>query len=392
MTRTAPQTTSATDSLALKAEQIKTTNKSLKELQQLLDDALDAFARDHSQLTQMATYWGNQPLWWRIGLGVTIIVPSLLISILMQFAVLLTISLFVSAIYIVGDNLLTSHHQQASLNTQKFKDIVKDLNTLQTSIIELTHELHEQLKQEIEKIHTENTKLSENVSRLEEERTTLSLTINRLKTTEEQQLKLVHDLETQAAQLIAASALHSDLYEQINAQLESVRKEYEHTKIQLTEQIMRIGQVESEMGAERVKHQTTIQILKKTLSNFTGMMTLSEEQRAVFEKKITDFIENNQQRFESLNAVLTQTTTHISATTERYTEATNEFHNLLNQQRQLFNKLDSVVERFDEPETPPRPTLQHTASQTGLGLFSEKAPIVSVSNEGLAQVPEIKVF
>ena len=69
-----------------------------------------------------------------------------------------------------------------------------------------------------------------------------------------------------------------------------------------------------------------------------------------------------------------------------------EFPITLNQQRQLFNKLDSVVERFDEPETPPRPTLQRTASQTGLGLFSEKAPIVSVSNEGLAQAPEIKVF
>lgn len=224
MTRTAPQTTSATDFKASKEEQIKATQERLIELQQLLDEALDAFARDHSQLTQMATYWGNQPLWWRVGLGVTVIVPLLLISILMQFTVLLTISLFISAIYVVGDNLLTSHHHHALLNTEQFKSIVKTLNTLQTSLIELTAELHEQLKQEIEKINTENTRLTDNVSRIEEERFTLSLTIERLKITGEQQHKLVHDLETQAEQLRTAFEAQSELHEQTLAQLESTQR------------------------------------------------------------------------------------------------------------------------------------------------------------------------
>lgn len=392
MTRTAPQTTSATDFKASKEEQIKATHERLIELQQLLDQALDAFARDHSQLTQMATYWGNQPLWWRIGLGVTIIVPLLLISILMQFAVLLTISLFISTIYVVGDNLLTSHHHHALLNTEKFKSIVKNLNTLQTSLIELTVELQEQLKQEIEKINNENTKLTDNVSRLGEERMTLSLTIDRLKITVEQQRKLVHDLETQAEQLKAVFKVQSDLYVQTQIQLETVRKEYEKTQAQLTEHMQRIDQVGSDMESERAKHQNTIQILKKTLSNFTSMLTLSEEQRGVFEKKMTDFIENNQQRFENLNEVLSQSTTHISETTERYTEATNAFHHLLNQQKQLFSKLETAVEQFDALETPTPPTVQSTEAPIRFGLFAEKTPVAPVLQEEPAHDPEIKVF
>jgi hypothetical protein len=43
--------------------------------------------------------------------------------------------------------------------------------------------------------------------------------------------------------------------------------------------------------------------------------------------------------------------------------ATTEFHQLLNQQKQLLNQLESAVERIDEPEKPtpsaPRQRLKH---------------------------------
>lgn len=146
------------------------------------------------------------------------------------------------------------------------------------------------------------------------------------------------------------------------------------------------------MESERAKHQSTIHILKKTLSNFTSMLTLSEEQRGVFEKKMTDFIENNQQRFEHLNEVLSQSTTHIGDTTERYTEATNAFHHLLNQQKQLVNKLETAVEQFDVLETPTPPTVQSTEAPIRFGLFAEKTPVAPVLQEEPAHDSEIKVF
>ncbi|WP_058532939.1 hypothetical protein [Legionella saoudiensis] len=391
MTNTTPQTPSAINPQTSKAEQIKT-HERLIELQQALDEALDAFSRDHSQLTQMATYWGKQPLWWRISLGVTIIVPLILFSMVMQLAVLLTISLFISAIYIIGNHLLVSHHQHALLNIQKFKNIVISLNSLQSSMIELTHELHEQLKQELEQVGAENMKLTDNVSRLTEELLTLSLTLEQLKITEAQQKKLVHHLETNVEQLMTASEAQSNVYEQTHTQLETVRKEYEQTQTLLLGHIERIGTLESQMESERMRTQNTIQILKNTLGKFTGMMLLSEEQRMVFEKKMTDFIENNHLRFKNLVEVLSQTTTQISETTERYTEATTEFHQLLNQQKQLFNQLESVVERIDEPETPIPPVIPCTPSQTRFGLFSEKESVDPLPKKEPKQVSEIKVF
>lgn len=123
------------------------------------------------------------------------------------------------------------------------------------------------------------------------------------------------------------------------------------------------------------------------------MLTLSEEQRLVFEKKMTDFIENNQQRFEHLNEALSQTTTHIGDTTERYTESTNTFHHLLNQHKQLFSKLETVVEQFDAPETLTPPTAQSTAAPTRFGLFSEKTPVAPVfHHDEPAHELEIKGF
>lgn len=392
MTNTTQPTTSSSVPPKPTIEQIKTTHERLIALQQALDDALDAFARDHSLLTKMATYWGKKPLWLRVSVGAAIIVPLLLISIMMQLAVLLTISLFVSLIYIAGDLLLTSHDKQASVNTQKFKNIVKNLNTLQTSLIELTNELNEQLKQEIDKITTENTQLTDNVSRLDKERIALSLTIEQLKITEQQLKKLVCELETTAQELKSSMGIQSDLFVKTQTQLELVRKEYEQNQIQLSEQIQKIAALKQEMETDRAKAQNTIQILNKSVGTLTGVLTLSAEQRILFDKKLTEFIENNEQRFENLAKALSQSTTKIADTTERYTDSTNDFRDLLIEQKQLFNRLESIVVQFDEIETSTETTLKESVkAPIRFGLFAEKTPGVHPPQGELTQLPEIPV-
>lgn len=60
-----------------KLQVLNSNHKRLMELQKSLDEALDAFGRDVSTITQMATYWGQKPIWQRAGIGIAVIVPLL---------------------------------------------------------------------------------------------------------------------------------------------------------------------------------------------------------------------------------------------------------------------------------------------------------------------------
>ncbi|CAM4487251.1 MAG: hypothetical protein LEGION0403_FIIPPAGN_00374 [Legionella sp.] len=377
-----------------KLQVINSNHKRLMELQKSLDEALDAFGRDASTLTQIATYWGQKPIWQRVGIGITVIVPLLALSIILQFAVLFTITFFVSTMFIGGDVLLTSHHQLLSRNTQKFKDIVSSLNSLQVSLIELTEELHEQFKQEVEALSNENLNLTDNVALLNQECLTLSSIIEQLRINEHRLKNLVITLESSVEQLKQSAEIQSDLYEQTFAQLETVRHEYEQNKIQLAEHIQKVTQVQAEVEADRTKTQKTIQILTKSVSSLSKVLTLGEEQRAAFEKNLTSYLDDNSQKFERVLEVLSQTSTQTAATTERFTDSTNDFRSLLNEQKRLFDKIETLVEQHNEAETSmltPTAKLDIFPAQTPFGLFSEKSPALNPSQGEHRTAPEIAV-
>lgn len=377
-----------------KLQVLNSNHKRLMELQKSLDEALDAFGRDVSTITQMATYWGQKPIWQRAGIGIAVIVPLLALSIILQFAVLFTISFFVSTIFITGDVLLTSHHEVLSRNIQKFKDIVNSLNSLQVSLIELTEELHEQFRQEIETLSGENLNLTNHVALLNHECLTLASTIEQLRANEHRLTHSVTTLESSVEQLKHAADTQSELYEQTCAQLEDLRSEYEHNKNQLAEHIQRVAQIQEELEADRTKAQKTIQILTKSVSSLSKVLTLGEEQRAVFEKNLTSYLDDNSRKFEQFLDVLSHTSTQTVTTTERLTDSTNDFRNLLNEQKRLFDKIETLVEQHSESEpSMPMPTTKQDTlpAQTPFGLFSEKPPVASPTQETYRTASEITV-
>ncbi|MFJ1269970.1 hypothetical protein ACD661_15535 [Legionella lytica] len=263
------------------------------------------------------------------------------------------------------------------------------LNGLQVSLIELTEELHEQFRQEIETLSDENINLTNHVALLNQECSTLSTTIEQLRTNEHRLKNLVTTLESSVEQLKKSSDTQSELYEQACVQLEAIRSEYEHNKIQLAEYMQKVTQVHEEVEEDRIKTQKTIHILTKSVSSLTKVLTLGEEQRAVFEKNLTSYLDDNSQKFENFLEVISQAATQTAATTERFTDSTNDFRSLLNEQKRLFDKIETLVEQHNEAKTSmPTPTLP---AHTPFGLFSEKPPTTNPSQEEYRTTPEIEV-
>jgi DNA repair exonuclease SbcCD ATPase subunit len=378
-----------------KFEHIKTTHEHLMTLQKALDEALDAFAKEKSLFSKLATYWSKTPLWIRIGAGFALIVPLLVISLFTQLAVLLTISFFVSFIYIASSILLSNHHQQSSVHIEKFKEIVKNLTILQVSLIELINELHEQLKQEINQLASENITLTDNVSQLNQEIINLSSSIEQLMQIKQQLKKTVTGLEETAEQLKSATGEQSELFVTTNAQLEMVRKEYENNQTQLSEHIRQIEHLKSKMEADRLKAQNTIQALNKTVSTLSSMLTLNGEQRILFNKKLTEFLANKEQQFDQIAEALSQTTTKLATTTEHIKGSSHVFVDLIQIQSQLINQLEEMVIFPEEPvkDEPSIPGLSTKALKT-LGVFAENPPTSSAQDfdEKLAPKTQINVL
>ncbi|EHL30548.1 hypothetical protein [Legionella drancourtii] len=372
-------------------QQIITTHQHLTQIQKDLEDAIDSFAANQSVLARIAAYWAKIPLWVQVSSGLAVLIPLIVLSITLQLAALLTLSIFALLAYTVGSYLLFDYHQNSTQSTNKFKTIIVNFSDLLVNLIDLIDALHAQFKTEVDQLAVENMNLTNNVSRLNSEINQLTGKIATLNTTEGE-LRVVRDgLNKTLEELKGTSGAQSVVLQQTQAQLNEVQQKYEQNHSTLSERIEELETLRSKLETDLKIAKNLANTLSDTVTVFTGTLRFNEEQRTLFLAKLHTFIDDEKLQFDQITQRMLETQKNLTSTLEETRSSNNHYAQMIEYQDSLIKKLEKVSEITDKLIVPKAQGIDNSITALKhCGVFSGSAASAQASNELL--FPETRVL
>jgi|HubBroStandDraft_6_1064221.scaffolds.fasta_scaffold376806_1 phage-related protein len=359
-------------------DQVLLTEQGLEEIKKNLDKMIDSMAQHPSYFSQAADFWGTIPLWQKIVAGVVLIVPTLILSMVIQSALLLAISIFSLIVFTASSLLLDNHHSQNVDRTEHLKVGLNGLaNTLGVVILSLG-KLREQLASEIEQFQLENAKLTINVRDLGEEIQELVEQRKLLQETEKALRKTNADLEQLSDSLKKSVKEHTQLLEQNAIQLGQVQLKYEQAESNLNEKISELKQVKKEMGDQIQDLGNFADSLQGVIETFLSKLRLDKEQQQAFKEKFDHFLKNKEESFHLIAERICKAEGQLS-------DLKDEYKKLNTQYQELLNRGANQIDRLEKIHLGPQPSQVELLKKVGIYAHDAKPnlPATTLQDEDM---------
>ena len=101
------------------------TKEELEQIKDSLDQTVQAMESSPSHIGRATKYWGSLPLWQKISVVLTLILPPLVLAFLTQISILMTLSAFTMIIVSSISYLLENNYRNSVDNTKNLKNGVR---------------------------------------------------------------------------------------------------------------------------------------------------------------------------------------------------------------------------------------------------------------------------
>ncbi|CEG59123.1 LegC2/C7 family Dot/Icm T4SS effector [Legionella fallonii] len=336
-------------------EKIVTTQNKIQKIKADLNQLIQAMNQNPSLLSRAASFWNEIPLWQKITAGVVLTVPLLMIGLMANLVALITLSIVTGIVYTASHILLENHQSQNTDNIEGLKAGISSLADLLDSVISILELLREQLAIEIDAFQKKNTRLTVNIEQFSEQIKSLKSQINELTDTEKALRATQIELELTAKTLKGSIEGQSQALENTQKELEQVVKAYKENQNQLSDKIKELDDIKEKMGKEVEQARAVGLVLSGTVKTFSNIVIQDKEQRAAFQKRLEEFLNNKEKSFVEVADRICEAEHKLSVVTKQLEESNQRYRKLLDRQEQQIIRLeqmnvyqsDEVQESFD---------------------------------------------
>ncbi len=330
-------------------EKIVTTQNKIQKIKADLNQLIQAMNQNPSLLSRAASFWNEIPLWQKITAGVVVTVPLLMIGLMANLVALITLSIVTGIVYTVSHILLENHQSQNTDNIEGLKAGISSLADLLDSVISTLELLREQLAIEIDAFQKENARLTVNIEQFSEQIKSLKSQINELTDTEKALRATQIELEFTAKTLKGSLEGQSQALENTQKELEQVVKAYKENQNQLSDKIKQLDDIKEKMGKEVEQARAVGLVLSGTVETFSNMVIQDKEQRAAFQKRLEEFLNNKEKSFVEVADRICEAEHKLSVVTKQLEESNQRYRKLLDRQEQQIIRLEQInVYQSDE--------------------------------------------
>jgi hypothetical protein len=251
-----------------------------------LSTIVDSIANNPSLITRASEAWGGWPTWQKVGTGIVLTVPALLVGVAASVGSLLLIGGATGVAYTTTGLILEDHHACNVNIKQRLKDGILSLaDVLELTIVALDS-IRLKLAEELAKFKEENSKLALEVSTLQDQIHTLSIQVgilidveSFLRATKEQLHKEVQSLKSDTKE-------QRELLEKQRDKLAEVTREYQITQESLTERVKELRTVREQMATEIASTRKVSESLQKAVTTLSGVVIEDQKQRETFQAQL----------------------------------------------------------------------------------------------------------
>lgn len=366
---------------------LSTNRTKLFEIKESLSQVLDATQKNLSLFTRASAFWGIVPLWQKAVAGIVLVVPLFLIGLSILPAVLITLSLILAMVYTVSSYLLDNHYEFHSSTSEKEKENIRALASVLETVIVSLDTLTEQLTCEMNAFKTENGRLKEQVTQLHQEIQNIADENEELKRIRQKLVVSQKDMEQTIARLNASIREQSELLNKNELALEGTKKHYEQKIVELSQQIVQLTKLNTELTENAQAGHELITGLQAVLKTTSSMITATAEQRKIFLDKLDEFITDKKKSVLEVASLLEEAAKKIANHADELGANNQRYNELLDQQEHLVERLSKITpQKLDEA------TRTHVDSAKFLknfGIHAKKTPIPD-SLSGKQSIPTHK--
>ncbi len=358
----------------IQIEEILKTHKKLIKIKDALNDIIDSMINQPSLLSQAAKYWSEIPLWQKIGVGILLIAPALLIGLFVHVAVLTTLSVVTLLAYTASSYLLDDHFTDHSLSLDKLKKGIASLADLLSSMVELLDLLNKQLAEEVCRFKDNNALLSNQVDALDAEIDELNHKIEQMSEAQQKLHQIQVDLENESLQLKKDNREQSNLLQQTEAHLHQVINEHHLNQIELSTQIIELTEAKEKIEVELEKLRQFAMTLQKLNDQLISTLSMSKEQQINFMERINEFVSDKEKTLEHVIGTFCKNTDALSQTKDEYKLSIERHKRLVDHYEQLVKRFQEIVIDKEQKVAVSEPQKGTAKALSQFGLYSVDLP------------------
>jgi hypothetical protein len=368
---------SDTDKAKKSLAEVEANQESVTTIKTLIDSIIDSIAKSQSMLTRAALFWGKLPLWQKIGAGVLLIAPTLILGIVLQLTILIIISALTLITFVPTSLILDDHYKHDEQVTDKLKDSMTIMATSLESVIETMEDLRAKLADQIENFHRENGRLTNGIIDLSSQINVLASKSKELRETEQELRAIQLDLENTEKTLRLSVQEHTELVQKNQQEIDATTAAFEINQDELSKSILELDTVRTTLGKTIEDNQKVAQIMKETVEKLAKSFILDEQDRNEFQTKLKSFITNKEKTFNEIAQRICKANQELSLVRDELNRTNLRYQSLLDRQANQLDRLDksatpAVKPKTDDPEVTPARNA-HKIKKFGIHARSNKS-------------------
>ncbi|MCZ4798211.1 hypothetical protein [Legionella pneumophila] len=143
----------------------------------------------------------------------------------------------------------------------------------------------------------------------------------------------------------------SPALENTQKELQQVVQAYKENQNQLSNKIKELDDIKEKMGKEVEQARAVGLVLSGTVETFSNMVIQDKEQRAAFQKRLEEFLNNKEKSFVEVADRICEAEHKLSMVTKQLEESNQRYRRLLDRQEQQIIRLEQMdLVQSDEVE------------------------------------------
>lgn len=321
-------------SIKASLEEFESTQNNINEIKKHINSIIDAIAQNRSMFTRAAQFWGERPLWQKIGIGLLVTLPTLILGIVFNIVLFYTACVVTLASYVTSSYILDNHNEHDEKITAQLKDGMVDLANALEHVIQSLDTLRSDLSNEIEVLHKENERLASKITQLCAQVNLVSEQGVKLKKTEQELLAIKIELEQKTGSLTKTVEEQKELLQINHDELEQIRQNMDKNHEDLSKTIVELDQVRQELGLEITKVNKISTTLQNHIKEMSEAVIMDDTQRSAFQEKLEVFIKNKEASFQKIAERIFQTERELSLVKDELNRNNRRNQELLERQEQ----------------------------------------------------------
>ncbi|CAM2804568.1 LegC2/C7 family Dot/Icm T4SS effector [Legionella worsleiensis] len=385
------------DNVKNSLNELAETHNDVTKIKKQINTIVENMAKNQSMLTRAALFWGNVPLWQKIGIGFVLIAPLLILGIALNLFTLITLSALTLVGFIPGSIILENHYQHDEQITERLKDAMNHLAESLIRVIQNMEQMCDLLGDEIIKFQTENEQLGNTICNLSDQVIVLTRKAEELRATEQELRAMQLNLEQTDQLLKQTLAEKTQFYEQIKTELTQINQNYELNQQELTQKTMELEQIKKDMGQQLANLNTVALALQKVVENFADQSIKSVPERELFQTRLNEFVTDRKKSLEQVTKRITESNQKLQSVQEQLDSVRHKYQELLKKQGSEIHRIEQTLSPKTRRTAAAKAKPERLAPQSNthhlkkLGLHAKKKPhrVDRRQHQESAQVKEI---